>query len=513
MTMVESETNKSKRILKNTLFLYFRMLFVMVISIYTSRVVLDKLGVIDFGIHSVVGGMTSMFIFFRTSLSNASQRFFSVSLAECDLDRAQKTFCLHQTLYFILSLVVVVVAEIVGLWLLNNKLVIPADRLDAAFWTFQLMVVALVVTLLSIVYDATIIAHENMKIYSYVGIFEGVAKLGIAYLISIATFDRLVFYSALLFGVAVSIRVFYTIYCKRMYQECRFSFVWDKNRAKEASSLVGWNLVGTAVWAVNNQGMDILLNVFFGPIVNAAKAVATQVDRTVNNFVNNFFVAVQPQVTKSYAIRDFDYLLKLFYGSSKYSFFLLWFLCLPLMLCIDCVLSIWLKEVPENAGVFVNLILTYSLINVLNNPIWSTALAVGRLKKYICIGSGVFLMSFPISYIFLKNGYGATSVLVVNDLVRFVYLWVVLHIIKQHVPISIKKYIRTVIVPIVLVVVLSGSFSLMIASRLLDTILDNVLLGIVSTIVNMFFIVFVGLRRDERNVLVKTVKKRFLKNA
>ena len=511
--MIESEAKKSKRILKNTFFLYIRMLFVMAISIYTSRVVLDKLGITDFGIYSVVGGTTSLFVFFRSSLANASQRFLSIALGKGDLVQAQKTFCLHQTLYLILSIIVVILAEIIGLWLLNNKLVIPAERMNAAFWAFQLMVISLVVTLLSIVYDAIIIAHENMKIYSYVGIFEGVAKLGVAYLIAIASFDRLIFYSALLFGIALGIRIFYTIYCKIAYEECQFSFTWDKSVIKETSSLVGWNLVGTAVFAVNNQGMDILLNMFFGPIVNAAKSVASQVDRTVNNFANNFFVAVQPQVTKSYATKDFDYLLKLFYTSSKYSFFLLWFFCLPLMLCIDTILSLWLKDVPQNAGIFVNLILTYSLINVLNNPIWSISLAVGKLKKYICIGSGVFLLSFPISYICLKNGCKASSVIIVNDIVRFVYIWVVLHIIKQYVPISTIKYIQSVIIPIGLVVLLSGTLSLFLYSRLSNDIFNNILLGIIATFINSTIIIFIGLKSNERNVLFAALKKRLIKHA
>lgn len=511
--MSETESQKSKRLVKNTLFLYFRMLFVMVISFYTSRVVLDKLGVTDFGIHSVVGGMTSMFVFFRSSLANATQRFLSVAIGQKDFEQARRTFCLHQTLYFILSIVVVVVAEIVGLWLLNNKLVIPADRMNAAFWSFQLMVVSLVVTLLSIVYDATIIAHENMKIYSYVGIYEGVAKLGVAFLIGISTFDRLILYSMLLFGIALSIRIFYTIYCKKKYPESKFSFTWDTESVKDASSLVGWNLAGTAVWAINNQGIDVLLNMFFGPVVNAARAVATQVDRNVNNFANNFFIAVQPQVTKSFALKDFDYLLKLFYGSSKYSFFMLWFLSLPLMLCIDIILSVWLKEVPPSAGLFVNLILTYSLINVLNNPIWSVALASGKLKKYICIGSGIFLTSFPISYVFLKNGYSAASVLIVSNVVRFIYLWVVLIIIKQYVPVSMKKYIQYVFTPIILVVSISGAVSLLIAKQLPNTIPGNILIGMIAVLVNILCISFIGLKQNERRILVEAIRQRFFKHA
>ena len=324
--MPELESQKSKRLLKNTLFLYLRMMFVMGVSFFTSRVVLDKLGVIDYGIQNVVGGMASMFIFFRSSLSNASQRFFSIAIANGDLEFARKTFCQHQTIYIALAVFVILLAETIGLWFVMYKLVIPSDRLNAALWIYQFALISLVLTLLSVVYDAILISHENMRIYSYVGIYEGIAKLIIAYLISVAPFDRLIFYAMLTMLVALSIRLFYGFYCKKKYNECQFKIVFDKQNIKETTAFISWNFIGTAVWAVNNQGIDILLNLFFGPIVNAAKAIATQINGVITNFTSNFFVSVQPQITKSYANNDFDYLMKLFYASSKYSFFLLWFL-------------------------------------------------------------------------------------------------------------------------------------------------------------------------------------------
>lgn len=509
--MPEQEAKKSKRILKNTLFLYFRMLFVMLIAFYTSRVVLDKLGVVDYGIHSVVGGLTSMFIFFRSSLSNVTQRYLNIALGEENLDKAKKIFCQHQTLYMLMAAVIVILAETIGLWFLYNKLVIPAERMNAAFWTFQLTVVSLVVTLLSIVYDSVIIAHENMKIYSYVGIFEGVAKLGVAFLISVTPFDHLISYAILLFAIALSIRIFYSIYCVRKYSECKFTFSIDKNGIKETLSFISWNTLGTAVWAINNQGIDVLLNMFFGPVVNAAKAVAGHLNQTINNFATNFFVSVRPQITKSYAAKDFDYLMKLFYGTSKYSFYMLWFFCLPMMLCVDTVLGVWLKDVPENTGIFVNLILAYSLVNVLNNPIWSIALAVGKLKKYICIGSSVFLMSFPISYVFLKMGYPAESVFITNVCVRFVYIWVVILIIKSYVPISVSLYLKKVMLPIAMIVICSGTICLGVQYIFKDSLLDNILLGVVSVCVNVLLICFVGLNASERSALVKAFRKKVLK--
>lgn len=510
MVMQESQSKKNKRIFKNTLFLYFRLLLVMLVAFYTSRVVLDKLGFIDYGIQNVVGGLASMFVFFRSSLSNVTQRYLNIALAEGNFENTKIVFCQHQTIYMLISLIVVVLAETIGLWFVYHKLVIPTERLSAAFWVFQITVVSLVVTLLSVVYDSVIIAHENMKIYAYVGIFEGFAKLGVAYLIGIAPIDRLVFYSFLLFIIALGIRVFYAFYCKK-YSECQFHFLWDKRNLKDVFSMVSWNTVGTAVWAVNNQGMDILLNMFFGPAINAAKGVASHLSQAVNNFATNFFVSVRPQITKSYAAQDFDYLMKLFYGTSKYSFFLLWFLALPLMLNVDYVLNVWLKNVPDYAGVFVNLILAYSLVNVLDAPIWSIALAVGKLKKYICIGSGVFLMSFPISYIFLKFGYPPTSVLVVNVVVRFVYIWVVLLIIKQFVPLSIVEYLKKVVSPIAVLVCLSGIIMLKIGMMFESSLFDFVFCCCLCVVVNFVCIFFVGLNKVERQMFAGVVKKKIVK--
>lgn len=507
--MFESKTEKTKRLLKNTLFLYFRMLFVMGVSFFTSRIVLDKLGFVDYGIQNVVSGMAAMFIFFRSSLANASQRFLSVSLAKNDLNEAKNIFCQHQTIYIVASILVLIFSETIGLWFVLNKLIMPPERLNAAMWVYQFFVVSLVLTLLSIVYDAVLISHENMRIYSYVGIYEGILKLVVAFMLSIAPFDRLIFYGLLLMLVSLSIRIFYGFYCKKNYEECTFKIVYDKHSVKKTMNFVGWNFVGTAVWAINNQGLDILLNLFFGPVVNAAKAVSTQVCNAITNFTTNFFVSVQPQITKSYANSDFDYLMNLFYGASKYSFFLLWFLCLPVILHADFLLNVWLKDVPEYAPIFVKLILGYSLVNVLANPIWSVALASGKLKKYICIGSGVFLMSFPIAYVLLKNGMPPTSVLITNILVRFVYVWVVLIIIKAVIPLSFVVYCKNVFIPISVVAFSSSLLNYIINQQMPNhEMFASVVFGVINMVVTIICIFFVGLGKKERAGLLKIIKKR-----
>ena len=500
--------SKSKRIARNTLFLYMRMLFLMVVTLFTSRVLLDKLGIEDFGIYNVVGGLAVMFIFFRSSLSNATQRFLNVALGKGDADGAARVFAQHFTLYLAVSAAVVVVGETVGLWFVYNKLVIPPDRLSAAVWVYQFTLVSLCSTLVGIVYDSTIIAHEDMNVYSYVGIFEGLAKLGIAYAISISPFDRLVVYGLLLMLLALSIQCFYAVYCSRRYAECRIKLLWDRQLLKDTSSIVGWNTVGTAVYAVNDSGVNILLNLFFGPAVNAARAVSFQVSNAVNGFASNFFVSVRPQIVKSYASGDGEYLMKLFYNSSKFSFFLLWIFCLPLCFTIDPILHLWLTQVPEYTGTFTVWILAYSLVNVLNNPVWAVALAVGRLKRYISIGSGVFLMVFPLAYVALKCGASPVAVFAIMFFVRLCYLVVVLHIIKAYINLSFRRYFTDVVKPVASVVVVSLAAAYALHALLPASLPGTFVFIILAVVMVGFCICFLGLKATERSYVLNIIKKK-----
>ena len=454
-----TSTSNNRRLVSNTFFLTFRMLLLMFVSFFTARVILDKLGVVDYGIYHVVGGLTSLFVFFRSSLANVTQRYLNVELANNNIEGASKVFSRHQTLYLLISIGVVVLLETVGLWFLYNKLVIPEERLTAAFWVFQFMVFSLVVTLLSVVYDAEIIAHENFKIYAYVGLYEGIAKLGLALALTFFPYDRLITYSFLVLLVTLSIRVFYSFFCKRHYDESTFRLDYNVQSFRDAFSMIGWNTVGTAVYAINTQGMDILLNIFFGPIVNAAKGIATAVNHALLTFSTSFTTSTRPQLVKTYATGDEKALMNLFYRSSKFGFFIMWSICLPVMLCMDSLLSIWLKEVPEHASSFAQLVLCYSLVNVFSNPIWSLILAVGKLKKYVLIGSAVFLMSFPISYVFLRIGSPPEAVFIVNAVVRAVYIVVAFFILRSYIPISGTRFLKEVIQSILIVIIISGLLS------------------------------------------------------
>lgn len=431
------------------------MLFLMAVTLFTSRVLLDKLGIEDFGIYNVVGGLAVMFIFFRSSLSNATQRFLNVELGCGNTANARRVFAQHFTLYVIMAVLVLVVGETVGLWFVYNKMVIPENRLTAAVWVYQFTLISLCSTLVSIVYDSEIIAHEDMNVYSYTGIFEGMAKLAIAYSISMSCYDRLIVYGFFMMLLSLSVQCFYAAYCSRHYEESCVSFIWDRKLLKDTAGIVGWNSVGTAVYAINDSGVNILLNLFFGPSVNAARAVSYQVSNAVNGFSSNFFLSVRPQIVKSYASGDSEYLMKLFYNSSKFSFFLLWLFCLPLSFAINPILHLWLKQVPEYTSTFTIWILAYSLVNVLNNPVWAVALAVGKLKRYISIGSGVFLLVFPLSYVALQFGCSPVSVFAIMVVVRLCNLIVVLHIIKRYVDFSFSRYFHDVVRPVISVAIIS----------------------------------------------------------
>lgn len=503
--------NNSKRIAKNTFYLYARMLFLMFITLFTSRVVLDKLGIEDFGIYNVVGGLAMMFTFFSSSLANVTQRFLNIELGRSDIKQASNIFNQHLLLYIILAICVIVFAEIIGLWFIYNKMVIPIERQFAAICVFQFTVISLCVTLIGIVFNSVIIAHENMKIYSYVSMFEGIVKLLVAYIISISVFDRLILYGLLLLLTAIAVQGYYAIYCFKKYEECNIHFIWDKKILKETSSLISWNMAGTAVYAINDSGINVLLNLFFGPIVNAARAISYQMNSAVNSFATSFFTAVRPQIFKSYSAGDYEYLLKLFYNSSRYSYYLLWLLCLPIMFSIDLILNIWLKEVPDYTNIFAIWILIYSLINVLNNPIWTIALAIGKLKKYIGIGSGIFLMIFPISYFALKIGSSPVCVFIIMCVIRFLYLIAVLIIIRQNINFSFKDYCINVVKPILAVTCISLFMVWLIKGIYIHTILSFIFFVILSWIIILLSIGLVGVSKSERVYIINICKTKIFK--
>lgn len=499
--------NNSNRIIRNTVFLYIRQLFLLFVSLFTSRVVLQNLGVSDFGIYHTVCGCAIMFIFFQPSLSSVTQRYLNIELGKGDIKGAASVFRLHQTLYIFVVIIILVFAETVGLWFVCNKLVIPTDRMAAAIWVYQFSVFSCCLNVLNVVYEATVIVHEDMRIYSYIGVFEGISKLAIAYIISaFSSSGRLAIYACLFFILTLFTRVFYSFFCKYKYEECRYSFTWDIQKVKKTFSLIGWNTIDTFVYTLNDSGINILLNMFFGPAVNAARNISYQISCTLNNACKNFYTAVRPQMIKSYSAGDLQYMLKLCFRSSKYAVFLLWFLCLPIMLCIDPILEVWLTDVPEDTGIFTIWGLAYSMVNVLNYPIGTIALAVGYLKRYVMIGDGIFFTAFPISYICLKAGYAPLCVFQVLFVVRIIYIVAILGTIRQYVDFPIKQYLTSVIKPLITVITVSGGLCLFLSKLLQPTLTGYSLLGCICLLSVPCFVWLLGLDTAERGFLINKIR-------
>lgn len=502
--------NNGSRIIRNTAFLYIRMLFLMFVSLFTSRIVLQNLGVTDFGIYNIVGGFASMFVFFQSSLSNATQRYLNIELGKNDIKGATSVFRLHRTLYIFIAIIVLILSETVGLWFVRNKLVIPADRMAAAVWVYQFAVLSCCLAILNVVYDAVIIAHENMNIYSYIGILEGCGKLAIAYAISMAANDKLIVYAFMLLLLTFCTRILYLSYCRRKYKECKFRLTLRGKEVKKTFSLISWNTVSTFIVALNDQGINLLLNLFFGPAVNAAQGISSQISRAVNNFNTNFITAVSPQITKSYASGDFDYLLGLFFRTSKYSVFLLWFFCLPLMLCIDPILEIWLTRIPEYTAAFTVWGLAYSMVNVLNYPIWMIALATGELKHYILVGNGIFFLAFPLSYVGLKAGASPVAVFQILFAVRILYIGAILLIIRRYVFFPIRLYLSKVIKPAMIVTGGSGILCLSLGRQLAPTIAGYSVLCCACVLTTAGLVWIFGTTGSEREFLHRKIRALFV---
>ena len=514
ITGTPSDMSNGKLIAKNTVFLYIRMLFIMGITLFTSRVILAALGISDYGIYNVVGGLATSFVFFSSSLSNATQRFLTFALGKNDIAEVRNVFNLSLLVYAIIAILVFVIGEIAGMYLIYNHLIIPDDRLPAAIWVFHATMLSLSVTLVSTVFDSVLIARENMKIYAYIGMLEAVVRLSIAYILKISPTDKLILYATLLLIFSVLIKTIPVIYCLRQYPECHIGFFWDKKQFTKMLSFVGWNGLGTFAWTINEQGVNVLLNMFFGPVVNAARGVAGQVSAAVNNFSRNFFTAVRPQIVKSYATEDYSYFVKLIFYSSRFSFFLMWMLCLPILLRRDYILNLWLKEVPEWSQIFLVWVLIYSLVNVLTQPTWAAIQAIGELKHYILIGSGIYLLSFPISYIFLKLGFSPILPFQVLVIIRVIYLAIVLQITRHYVKFSVVDYIKSVLIPIFFVIIISYAIGCYTNTHLPPSFCGLLEVLCTTTIVILIAVFFAGLTPEERNFTlthINNVIKKFKK--
>ncbi len=496
------DTN-SRRIAKNTLLLYVRMLFTMAIGLYTSRVVLNTLGVTDYGIYNVVGGVVSLFTFLSGSMGTASQRYITFALGYGDKSYLEKVFSISLFIHLLLSLFIVALAETVGLWLLNNYMQIPENRVDAAFWVYQFSIMTCVVSLLSVPYNSAIVAHERMQAFAYISILEVVLKLAIVYVLLVSSIDKLKLYALLMFTVQLLIRFVYGAYCNRHFEETRFKFVYDRSLVNKMMGFASWNLFGSVASIMYTQGINILLNVFFGPVVNAARGIAVQVQGVVGSFCANFQMAINPQITKSYAHNDLEYMHKLIFQSSKYSYFLVFLLSLPLFIETDVILSLWLKLVPEHTANFLRLILCSILIETLANSMMVSVQATGNIKKYQMIVGGLLLLILPVSYIALKLGMSPEVVFIVHIFFSLVAQAFRVLLVSKMIFLSKGTYLKKVLLPILKVSVLAPVVPLVCMCYAPQNVLGAIYVCVLCVVFSGVVIYAMGCEGNER-VFIRT---------
>ena len=490
--------SNNKRIAKNTLFLYVRMLLMMAVSLYTSRIVLEVLGVTDYGIYNVVGGIVSMLGFLNSSMSNAVQRFLSYEIGKGADGKVAHVFNVALLAHFIIALVVFVILELVGVWYLNNHMVLPPERLPAANWVLQCTIVTTLFSIIQVPYNGIIIAKEDMGIYAYVSIFEAVLKLLIVYMLLMGSFDRLKLYAVLMMVATVVVLMINRIYCIRTYDEAHYKFVRDKVLLKEMTSFASWNMIGEVAWVMTGQGVNMILNIFFGPAINAARGLADQVNAAVMRFVNNFQTALNPQIIKSYSAGEIDDMKSLLYIGTKLSYFVLFLLVLPIIFEMDFILGLWLHDVPEHTTLFCKLILISSLTACVSNLLAQVAKAYGKIRKYQIIVSLFLLLNFPFSYFILVLGASAEMTVVVNIVIQGILLFVRLLLIRPMIALSIKQFVLNVMIPIIgvtgvaVVIPLAWKYY---SNLSVTNSLITIIRVLISTIIS---IVYVGMNKYER---------------
>ncbi len=483
--------------------LYFRMLLIMGVTLYTSRVVLNALGAEDYGIYTVVGGVVAMFTMISGALASAISRFITVELGKGNQDRLNVIFSTSIIIQIIIALIITLLVETFGMWFLLNKLVIPPDRISAAVWVFQFSLITLFINLISIPYNAAIIAHERMSAFAYISIIQAVGLLMIAYIISMAPIDKLILYAVLMTSVAIMVRVAYGVYCRRHFEECRSRWSFDGRLLREMLSFAGWNFFGVASSLVRDQGGNILINILGGgAVVNAARGISMQVSSAVVSFSSNFMVALDPQITKSYAVGDYNYMMSLIFNGSRYAFYMLLSLALPIIIGAPYVLELWLRNVPVYTVAFVQLALIFGICDALSRPLIIAILATGKIKMcQIAVGS-IQIMNLPISYFALKMGYAPTSVLIVAITLILLCLVVRLLFLRELIGLSIMSYLKKVALNILLVAAIS-TLSVLFAGRYipLSGFFGFALLSIISLIASFSTIYFLGCNSSEREFI------------
>lgn len=495
----------NKRIIQNTIYLYFRMVIVMLVTLYTSRVILLSLGVEDFGIYNLVFGVVAVFNVINGAMTDASQRFITYELGKAKGADVGAVFSQTLILHFFLAIAIVAAAESGGLWFMYNKLIIPEDRLNAAFWIYQFALASLFILIISVPYNALIIAHEKMKAFAFISLIDVVAKLVAAFLLFIeGPYDKLVLYGVLMLISQIIQRILYTIYCKRKFPNIRFRFCWDKKKIVELMKFASWTIYGNLAYIGNTQGISVLLGMFFLPVVNAARGIAVVVQGAVDSFVRSFQTAVNPQITKTYAAKEVEETVKLVFNSSKYSFYLMLLPLVPLILETNYILKIWLTEVPQYTTAFVRYTLVISLFSTMRNPMEVAVKATGEIKHFELMVYTVKILTLPVAYTFLLCGHQPTIVFGIQAIMEVIALLIGINITSNSLRVSQFAFYRSVLRRALPTLILAFIAPTIFVIALPEGVSRLVAVVIVSMLWTCSAIYYVGINRNERRTLIQS---------
>ena len=477
------------------------MIFVLVVSLYTTRIILNALGVSDFGIYNVISGFVSMFAFLNTSLSNGIQRFYNFTLGKEGKTGLTKVYNTALIIQFGLAIIIFILLETIGLWYIHEKMVIPQDRFTIALWLYQFAVISLLLVIMQIPFSASIMSHEKMDYYALVSIVDAVGKLIFASLISPINYDKLFFYG--LFSLFISIANFlmYFGYSKIHFKELKLKINYDKELIVKMLSFSGWNIMGTFAFMLKAQGVTVLLNAFFGTIINAAQGIATQIQNAIQGFSNNIVTAFRPQLVQSYASGNYDRVRSMFFSLSKISFTLLFMLSVPVIIELNYILHLWLGEiVPEYTIPFTTLVLANMLLSSLHTPLVQIIHASGKMKKFQITTSLIICLIIPVSWIFLKMKYNPTCVYWVSLIIQFLNQIACMIIVREVFPYSIKKYFLKVIIPCITITIIVPLFSLFFKNFMNESFLRLVVMCLISILMTSY-ISYLFMNKNEKEIL------------
>ena len=504
---MNNNTEANKRIVKNTMLLYIRMGVMMIISFFTARITLEALGVDDYGINNVVGGFVSMFSLISSSLSSSVSRFMTFGLGKGDKKELNKIFSTSVNIHIILAVIVVIAIESFGIWFLENKMVIPHERLEAAHWVLQCSALTFAINLLSVPYNAAIIAHEKMGVYAYFTLFDAFSRLAIIFAIKYYGGDKLILLAIISIIPTIIKQFYYWHYSKKNFEECTYHAVWDKRIFKEMFGFAGWNFIGCTAGLAKDQGVNIAINLFTNPAVNAARGIAMQINAIIGQFIGNFMVAINPQITKEYAAGNLKRVHTLIFKSTRFSYYLFLFLSVPILLEVETILYIWLGQVPEHTVLFTRLVIILSLAEIISNALITAQNATGKIRNYQIVVGGILLLNFPVSYFMLKMGYIPEVTVIVAIIVSQICLYARLTFLRNSIKLPVKTFLKEVYFNVIIV-----SIAAIIQPYICHLFIEErstrlIAVGIVSIITSGMVIYFIGCNKEERALAKRYVGK------